>query len=81
MVKKMRVLIVGLTENKGGMESYIMSLYRNINRDRVQFDFLLFTEKPFAYENEVKEMGGRIYYAPTRKKDFIGHYRSLRKNI
>lgn len=75
----MRILIVGLTEGKGGMESYIMSLYRNIDRERVQFDFMLFTERPFAYEQEVKEMGGEIYYIPTRKKSILSHYKLLRE--
>ena len=40
MMKPDRVLICGLTENKGGIESYIMNIYRNIDRRKLQFDFL-----------------------------------------
>lgn len=35
-----RILVFGMTENPGGVESVIMNYYRNIDRTKIQFDFL-----------------------------------------
>ena len=34
-----RILIFGMTDNPGGMESCIMNYYRFIDRSKFQFDF------------------------------------------
>ncbi len=62
MKKKIRIAIVGMTYNKGGIESFIMNVYRNIDRNKVQFDFLVENDyPPIAYEKEIRSMGGRIF--------------------
>lgn len=47
--------------NMGGMESLVMSLYRNIDRQKVQFDFLVETKNNLNVFDEIKSMGGNIY--------------------
>lgn len=57
-----RVAIIGMTTNKGGIESVIMNIYRNIDRSKIQFDFLLRHDSgEMAYEDEVISMGARVY--------------------
>lgn len=57
-----RVAVIGMTGNNGGVESVIMNIYRNIDREKVQFDFLIpHGLKKMAYEQEVLQMGGRIF--------------------
>lgn len=57
-----RVAVIGMTENRGGIESVIMNIYRNIDRTKVQFDFLLpHGFGKMAFEDEVIKMGGRIF--------------------
>ena len=34
------VLVFGMTENPGGVESFLMNYYRRIDRSRFHFDFL-----------------------------------------
>ena len=46
------------------MESYIMNLYRHIDREKVQFDFVVGDGKYF-YESEILSMGGEIYRYKT----------------
>ena len=36
-----RVLHVVGSMNRGGQETFIMNVYRNINREKLQFDFLI----------------------------------------
>ena len=47
----------------GGQESFIMNMYRNVDREKVQFDFLT----PFTCDNpklklEIENMGGHVYH-------------------
>ena len=62
MDSPIRVLHVVVNMNRGGAETFIMNLYRNIDRSRIQFDFL--TCKPGVFDREIKEMGGIIYRIP-----------------
>lgn len=59
-----RVLNVLGTMNLGGAESRVMELYRAMDRRRIQFDFLLHTDKEGHYDAEIKKLGGRIYSVP-----------------
>ena len=73
------ILIAGLTENKGGLESYIMNIYRNCDRDKVQFDFAVFGDKKIAYTDEIKSLGGRVFHIPRKKQSVKEHYGMMKK--
>ena len=45
MAEAVRILHVLGNTRLGGAESRIMDLYRHMDRDRVQFDFLVHTDK------------------------------------
>lgn len=62
--KPIRVLHVLGTTNLGGAESRIMELYRKIDREKVQFDFLVHTDKEGDYSAEIRALGGKIYSVP-----------------
>lgn len=59
--KPIRVLHVLGALDMGGAETMIMNLYRNIDRNHIQFDFIIHTDKKCAYTDEILKMGGRIY--------------------
>lgn len=63
-----RILVFGITENPGGIESFIMSYYRKIDRSKFQFDFLCNT-KLVAYEDEILNLGGKIYRICARSEN------------
>lgn len=60
------VLVFGITDNPGGVESVIMNYYRRIDRTRLQFEFLCNTQV-VAYEEEIKSLGGIIHRVPARR--------------
>lgn len=60
----------------GGMESMIMNYYRYLNREKIQFDFLVFSDRSF-FDDEVEKLGGRIYRITPRRKNFIKNYIEL----
>ena len=45
----------------GGVESFIMSVYRRMDRDKIQFDFIVHNLENDAYRKEIEELGGRIF--------------------
>ncbi|QQN82071.1 glycosyltransferase family 1 protein [Bacillus toyonensis] len=58
----LRVLHVVVNMNRGGAETLIMNLYRNIDRSKVQFDFL--TCKEGVFDEEIVKLGGEIHRIP-----------------
>jgi glycosyltransferase involved in cell wall biosynthesis len=66
--------------NRAGIETLLMNIYRNLDREKIQFDFLVQTYKKNDYEDEIKKLGGRIYKI-KRLNVFKPHkfYNDLRK--
>lgn len=50
--------------NRGGAEAMLMNYYRNVDRTRVQFDFLLTEQKRCQYEDEIETLGGKVFRIP-----------------
>lgn len=65
-----RILVFGMTENPGGVESFLMNYYRNINREKIQFDFLCNSYNLVAYEDELISMGAKTYHITARSTDY-----------
>ena len=63
-MEPIRVLQIVTTMERAGLETMLMNYYRNIDREKVQFDFLRHRDGEHAYDAEIKELGGRIYTIP-----------------
>ena len=70
MTKPVRILHVVVNMNRGGAETLIMNLYRNIDRSKVQFDFL--TCKEGVFDSEIKQLGGIVHRIPYVSE--AGHF-------
>ena len=61
-----------------------MNNYRHIDKENIQFDFLVFAEKDYPYTEEIKSLGGSIYYGvqPGFKNlfKFIRIFNGISKN-
>lgn len=64
MSEPVKVLHVFGRLDLGGAESRTMDIYRQIDRNKVQFDFVIHTEDKCFFTDEVKSLGGRIYCFP-----------------
>ena len=62
-----RVLHVVQRMETCGTQAFLMNLYRNIDRKKVQFDFLVEYDNKEFYDDEIMKLGGRIYYTNFRK--------------
>ncbi len=73
-----RVLNMFTILDRGGAETMVMNYYRNIDRTKVQFDFLVHRDRKGAYEDEIEEMGGRIYrMCPIFPQNFAKYKKML----
>ena len=64
--------------DRGGAETFVMNTYRQIDRSKVQFDFLVHGYKVGAYEEEIQRLGGRIYRLPNIT-NFLEYEKAIRR--
>lgn len=76
MVEPIRILHVIGAMDRGGAETMIMNLYREIDRKKYQFDFLVHEERKCDYDEEIEALGGRIFRVPRYR---LYNYMSYRK--
>lgn len=50
--------------DRGGAETFIMNTFRAINRKKVIFDFVVHENRQCDYDQEIQELGGRIFRLP-----------------
>lgn len=82
MSTPIRVLHVFASLDRGGAETMIMNLYRSINREKVQFDFVVDdSNKKYDYEEEIEHLGGYIYRITKYKAKNYFSYRSKWKSM
>ena len=77
----MRVLHVVGSMNLGGQETFIMNVYRKINKEKIQFDFAVSSKNEGYYDSEIRDLGGKIYYIPAIKENLIKRCFALYKLI
>ena len=58
----------------GGIETFIMNVYRNVNSKNVIFDFAVHNSNPGDFDDEIKKRGGNIYFFPSRGKNLILYF-------
>lgn len=72
-----KILIFGMTENPGGVESFLRNYISEISPEKIQFDFLCNSYEKVAYEDELKARGSKMIHFPARSKD----YRKYKKEL
>jgi glycosyltransferase involved in cell wall biosynthesis len=62
-IRPIKILHVVYAMNTGGVESWLMNIYRKLDKNKVQFDFLVNTQEKAFFDDEIRELGGQIYHA------------------
>lgn len=83
MAKQEPIRILQCVSNmdRAGIETMLMNFYRNIDRNKVQFDFLCNKSKPGDYDEEIKSLGGKIYVSPGLSPFKWFKYQKFMKNL
>ena len=74
----MKILQIGMGNVAGGLEAFVMNYYRVLVNMDVQFDFVCMYDT-IAYEDEIKKLGGKVYYIPNVKKNYHGYVKELKR--
>ena len=67
-MKLKKVLCILSNMNTGGAETFLMKVYRNLDRENYQMDFCINMDKNF-YADEIERLGGRIYIIPSKSEN------------
>ena len=62
----------------GGVEAVVMNYYRNIDRSKIQFDFICDNDSTNIPYEEIESLGGRVILIPPYQK-LISYQKDLRK--
>lgn len=66
--------------NAGGAETFLMKIFRTIDRSKYQMDFCVNLHQNY-YSQEIKELGGKIYVIPSRSESIKEHNNQLEQVI
>lgn len=66
-MKRVLCLISGM--NSGGAETFLMKLYRKIDKNLYQMDFCVNIKDEGFYDKEILNMGGKIYHIPSKSEN------------
>ena len=74
---KKNILFFGMSENRGGVETFIINYYRELKNDpNIHIDFTKFSDE-IAYEDELVDSGAKVYRLPERRKGVVKYLRAL----
>ena len=72
-----RLLCIMNAMDAGGAESFLMKIYRAIDKTQYQFDFCVTVSEPAFYDEEIKRLGGKIHRITQKTKSL----RRFRKDL
>lgn len=68
--------------NAGGIETFVMNVYRELDKDKIKFDFINYfdSEKEQFHEKEVTQYGSKIYKTGSMNCNnvFTRHYKKIK---
>jgi len=77
-----RILNIIGSVDYGGAETFLINIYRKLDRTRIQFDFLVCEGKTEnSYWDEIESLGGRIFLIPKKKENFIKNQLGIYKIV
>ena len=76
-----RLLCIVSSMDRGGAETFLMKVYRNLDRNKYQMDFCVSKEKKGFYDDEIKSMGGKIYFIPPKSKNPFKTFLQIKKIV
>ena len=77
--EQIRILQVVPKMFAAGIETFIMNMYRNIDKSKVQFDFLVHSKSREFFDDEIEKMGGKIFRLTYKDdKNIIKYIKDLK---
>ena len=71
--------IIG-TMDTGGAETFLMKIYRKIDKSNYQMDFCVNVSEKNYYEDEIEKLGGKVYHIPSKSEN-LSEFKKQLTNI
>ncbi len=78
-MKRLLCIVGGM--NVGGAETFLMKVYRNLDKTQYQMDFAVSIEGDGTYDDEIKALGGKIYHITPKSKGVIKNFCDIKKLV
>lgn len=76
-----RILCVVGGMNTGGAETFLMKIFRKLDREKYHMDFCVSSDKEGYYDKEILASGGKIFHTTPKTKGSIKSFMSLRRIV
>lgn len=73
-----RILCIVGGMNPGGAETFLMKIYRTLDKNEFQMDFAVGVKKEGYYDSEIIEMGGKVFHITPKSEGFFRNFYSIR---
>lgn len=81
--RPIRVALIMGKHVTGGIKTIMMNYYRNIDKKRIQFDFIVDDDSPMKDYSDIQSLGGHVYEVPSVNNpmaNMIACIKILKKN-
>lgn len=73
-----QVLVYGMTDNPGGIETYLLNFFHRVQGKRVKLDFV--SDFPaISGAEQLLALGARLHFIPAKSRNPWGHLRGMRR--
>ncbi|MBF0713853.1 glycosyltransferase [Gemella sp. GH3] len=74
-----KVLMLGMSPVLAGTETFIMTYYRNLDKEKFHIDFISRYKEKLVFEDEILENNSKIFYIPPKSKNYLSYKKIIDK--
>ena len=78
-MKRMLCIVGGM--NAGGAETFLMKVYRALDKSQYQMDFAVAIKEKGFYDEEILSMGGKIFHITPKTEGGVKNFFDIRKIV
>ena len=78
-MKRMLCIVGGM--NAGGAETFLMKVYRALDKTQYQMDFAVAIKEKGFYDDEILSMGGKIFHIIPKTKGFLKNFFDIKRIV
>jgi len=76
-----RMLHIAASMSPSGIGNFIMNAYRSVDRTKVQFDFVVCEHREVSFDEEIAQMGGRVFYVTRKSVNPWKNFNEIRRIV
>ena len=78
-MKRLLCIVGGM--NAGGAETFLMKVYRALDKSQYQMDFAVAIKDKGFYDDEIISMGGRIFHIVPKSEGFLKNFLDIKRIV